>query len=217
MFEFCLPICRCFSNCIFKDSSFNTLASSSQRGARSYNQEDQDRLKHRLPLVQDQHQVRSLHCCIKTRNFNHLLLRLFLPLLFNFPLFSRPSSSIETSFTVHSYLNSTRLVGDQKTDFSLSVINAAGFPNQSLIKKSRPPTPDLYQYPLRLDNEMINHSTQNRRYHILRVSRMNSSLQNFTITRNRKLNRLTQTTTELKFEVTVKNIGLTPHPIPNST
>ena len=63
---------------------------------------------------------------------------------------------------------------------------------------------------------MINHSTQVLRYHILRVNRINCSLQYSTNTRNRELNRLTQTTTELKFEVTVESIGLNPHPIPNS-
>ena len=45
---------------------------------------------------------------------------------------------------------------------------------------------------------------------------LNNSQQNSTFTRNRELNRKTQTTTEIKFEVSVKYTELNPHPIPTT-
>ena len=63
---------------------------------------------------------------------------------------------------------------------------------------------------------MINHRRQDLRYHILRVNRTNNSLHNSAITRYRELTRLTYTATELKFEVTLKFIGLNLHSIPTS-
>ena len=54
-------------------------------------------------------------------------------------------------------------------------------------------------------------------YHILPVNRINNSLQYSATIRNRELIRLTHTSTELMFEVTVKLSGLYPHPFPMST
>ena len=99
----------------------------------------------------------------------------------------------------------------------MSAFVTADFPYHTLQENSRPPTPDPCHYPLRLDNQLINHPRQDLRYHILPVNRMFKSLQTSIITRNRELTTLNQTSNEKKFEVTVKFIGLSPHPIPTST
>ena len=97
--------------------------------------------------------------------------------------------------------------------FSLSANNATGLPYRTLEVNSRPPTLDLYHYPLRLDNQCFFHPTQGLRYHVRPVN-INISQQHSVITRNRKLTTLTHTSTELKYEVTVKFIELKPHPFP---
>ena len=87
----------------------------------------------------------------------------------------------------------------------------------TLDKISRPPTRDPYHYPLRFDNQMIDHPKQDLRYHSLTVNRVNNSDQySIIIIRNREMNRLTQITTDFKFEVTVKFVGLNRHPIPTA-
>ena len=53
-------------------------------------------------------------------------------------------------------------------------------------------------------------------YNILPVNRINISLQSCNITRCRELNRLAQITTNIKFEFTVKFIGLSPPSLPTS-
>ena len=88
-----------------------------------------------------------------------------------------------------------------------------------LNENSRPRTPDAYHSPLMLDNQIINHPRQDLRYHTLPVKRKNEILQKTTVTRYPELDRLTQFTTELKFEVTKNSrIGsLNPHLISTST
>ena len=69
----------------------------------------------------------------------------------------RPYSGFETSFTFLSYPISTHLIGDQESVASLSVINPTDLAYHTLEQNSRPPTPDFYHYPLRLDNQKINY------------------------------------------------------------
>ena len=64
---------------------------------------------------------------------------------------------------------------------------------------------------------MINRPRQDLRYHIRVVNRINNSLQYFFFTRVRELNRITQTTTEMKFELIEKFAGINLHPNPTST
>ena len=97
-------------------------------------------------------------------------------------------------------------------------------PYHSLGKNTRPPTSDGFFYPLLLENQVIIQPRHNVRCHFLPVNRINKSLQNAGISRtrelnrcNRELNELTQTTTEVKLELTVKFMGLNPQPIPTST
>ena len=52
---------------------------------------------------------------------------------------------------------------------------------------------------------------------ILPVNRRNNSLQPSKLTRNLKLSRITQPTTELELAVTEKFVGLNLHPFPTST
>ena len=68
-----------------------------------------------------------------------------------------------------------------------------------------------------LHDQKLNHPRQDLRYNTPSVDKINKSLQFSNFTRNRELNRLTQTTVELKFEVIVNFAGLYPHPLPTST
>ena len=87
----------------------------------------------------------------------------------------------------------------------------------TLDGNSRPHTPDPYQYPLRLDKQTSNHPPPVLYYHILLVNRVGKNLQSSTITRNRELNKLAQTTIEIKIELRVNFVELNIHPDPNST
>ena len=64
---------------------------------------------------------------------------------------------------------------------------------------------------------MVNHPTQDLRYHILLVSIKNDVLQYSNLIQSRKLSRITQTAIELKFERAVKNFVRSLQPIPTST
>ena len=131
------------------------------------------------------------------------------------PLSLRPSSDVETSFTIPSYPKSTHLIGDQESVSSLSAINCADLPYLTLEKNSRPPTSDLYIYTLRLDNEIFNHPGQDLRNQFPPVNRKNSNLHCSTFTRNRDLTKLILISTELEVELIVNFNGLNPHPISN--
>ena len=85
----------------------------------------------------------------------------------------------------------------------MSANKIAELPYHSLDENYRTPSPDPYHHPLRLDNQTTNKSRQDLRHHIHRVRRLNNSLKHSTITRNREVNGLTHTSTELKVEVTV--------------
>ena len=124
------------------------------------------------------------------------------------PISLRPSSGIETSFTDQSNQRSSHLNGDQESVFSLSAFISIDFAYHTLESNSRPPTPDVYHYPLRLDNQIFNHPIQDLRFRILPVIRTNNTLQYSVITLYRELTRLNPSSTELKFEVTVKLIRL---------
>ena len=89
-------------------------------------------------------------------NLIHLLLKVFLPLS-DISLSLIPSSGLGTSFTFHPHLRSTQLIGDQKTVVSLSAINPTDLPYRTIEENARPPTLDLYDYPLRLDIQILNH------------------------------------------------------------
>ena len=68
--------------------------------------------------------------------------------LSDIPLALRPSSVVETAFTVHSYPRSTHLIGEKAPVSSLSAINHTDLPYHTLLEISRPLTLDLYHYPL---------------------------------------------------------------------
>ena len=70
---------------------------------------------------------------------------------------------------------------------------------------------------MRFENQKFNHPRQNLWNQILLLNRLNNSVVYFTITRTQEVIRLTHIPTELKFEVTIKLIGLNPHPNPTST
>ena len=133
------------------------------------------------------------------------------------PLSFIPTSGFETSHTIHSYPRSIQVFGDIENTSSLSNPNISDLPFHTLDKNSRPPTPEHYNYPLFLDNQIVYHPRQDQRYRILPVNRITNSHQYSQVTRQRELNRLTHSNLELRFEVSVKFSGLDPHPIPAST
>ena len=100
---------------------------------------------------------------------------------------------------------------------SLSANNPTDIPYHTIEENSIPPTLNRYYYQLRSFNQTFIFPRQDLRYHIFPVHRLNSSLQKSTITLDRVLTRLTHTSTEQNFEVTVKFVGLNRHPTPTST
>ena len=177
---------------------------------------DRYQYKHRLSLLQGLHHVQTLHDCVNTQNLIHLPLKLVPPIFLIFR-FQWDILLVLKLLALFTYPRSNHLIGDQQSVCSLSAIDTSDLPYHTLEEISRPPTPDLFHYPLRFDNQKLNHPRQVLRYHILPVNKRNNSLQYSTVFRNGELTRLTQTTAELKSEVTVKIFGLYPHPIPAST
>ena len=92
------------------------------------------------------------------------------------PLPLRPSSGVETFFTVHSKLRTTHLDGNGETVSPQCAINTTELLYQLLDENPRPPQPDPYLYPQRIGNQITNHPRQDLRYHIRLVIRMNKSL-----------------------------------------
>ena len=110
----------------------------------------------------------------------------------------RFSSGIEISFTVHSYPRCIHLNGDKESVSSLIAIIPTDRLYNKLEENSRPPAPDLYHYPMRLDHQILNHPRQDLRLRILPVNRISKSLRDSANTPNRELTGLTQISTELK-------------------
>ena len=109
------------------------------------------------------------------------------------------------------------LFGEQESVSSLSAINPSDFPYHTLEGNSRDPTPDLHDYPLRFDIQIISHPGQDLRNHTFPVNRINKSLQSSASFRNCELTRLTHTSTDVKIELTVTTCGVIPHLIPTLT
>ena len=124
---------------------------------------------------------------------------------------------METPLIVHSYPKSAQLfVGEESVSF-LGASSPTDLPYHTLEENSRLPLPDLCHGPLKLDNQVFHHPRQDLRYHILSTNRTNNRLQCFISTRNRQLTGLTDTSTELKFGITVNFTGLNRHLIPTPT
>ena len=108
-----------------------------------------------------------------------------LPSLSDVPLLLRPSSGVESFFTVHSKLRSTHFDANCKTVSSLSANNTTELPYQLLDENPRPPKSHPYHYPQRIGNQITIHPRQGLRYHIRLGIRINNSLQYSTFTRDR--------------------------------
>ena len=100
-----------------------------------------------------------------------LFLSLFLSLSLSFsdiPVSLRPSTGIETPFTVHSNPRSTPFLGTQDSISSLRYINTSELPFNTPDKSSEPPTTDPYHYQLRVDDQLFENQTgQDLRNHNL--------------------------------------------------
>ena len=132
------------------------------------------------------------------------------------PLSLRFTSGNETSLTILQYPRSTHLTRDPESVYSLCVLDTADLPYQTLEENFRPLTPDPYHYPMRRDNQIKNQRRQGLKYQNHPGNRIDNKLQFCPNTRNGELTSLTQTSIELQFEVTVKPIGIFPHPLQTS-
>ena len=153
---------------------------------------------------------------LNTHDLSHLHLKTFflLPLiLHNYFDFRLALKHVSLFTHIHNLL----FLGDQESISSFSALNISELPNHSLDKKHRALTLDPLHYRLIPDNERFNLPRQNLRYHILPVNRKNKGRQYSILTRKRQVKSLSKTTTEGKFDVTVKFIRIKPHSIPIST
>ena len=162
-------------NCQSKISSNNTSTSSSQRVTPFYD------LRSKLKQTYSSSGKRSTSSSISSFLRQHAQPKSStsenLPsCLSDIPISLRPSSGIEV-FTFHSYPRSTHLIGNHESVSPLSVFNPTDLQYHKLEENSRPPTSDLHPFPLRLDNQMLNHPGQDLRYHSVPVSRINNSWQ----------------------------------------
>ena len=179
-----------YLNCGFEDSLIFFLTSSSQKVTPS------NKLRSRPTQSSSYSRARTTSSSISALLPQHVQPRSStsgnsLSCLSGIQFSLKPSTGMETSFTVHSNPRSNHLTEDGETVSSLSAINAFDFPYHSLDDKSIPHTPDLYQNPMRLDNQTNNLPRRDPQYHVLPVNRINNKLQNFTYTRNRELKTLT--------------------------
>ena len=95
-------------------------------------------------------------------------------------------------------------------------MTTAEIPYHSVDTNSRLPTRDPYHYPLIVGTHVFNHLRESIRCGVLPVNRTNNSMQISYITCFQEKNRITQHAFELKFDETVKFVGLNLHPIRNS-
>ena len=82
---------------------------------------------------------------------------------------------------------------------------------------STPPTPNRVDYPLIVNNTLVNSPRQDPRFLYLATHKLNSNPHISDARRRKEFLRLEDTNLELKFEITVKFHILSPHPIPSHT
>ena len=111
-------------------------------------------------------------------------------------LFSRPTSQNSTLLSSDSHLLNIDLTSDQY---------------------STPPTPNRVDYPLIVNNTLVNSPRQDPRFLYLATHKLNSNRHISDTRRRKEFLRLEEPNLELKFEINVKFHNLSPHPIPSHT
>ena len=134
-----------------------------------------------------------------------------------------PNSGIDTVFSQRSSISSYTHTGhlfSRPTSLNPSVLSSdSHLLNIDLTtdQYSTPPTPNRVDYPLIVNNTLVNSPRQDPRFLYLATHKLNSN-PHITNTRRRKeFLRLEETSLELKFEINVKFHNLSPHPIPSHT
>ena len=82
---------------------------------------------------------------------------------------------------------------------------------------STPPTPNRVDYPLIVNDTLVNSPRQDPRFLYFATHKLNSNPNISNERRRKEFHRLDNTNLEIKFEITAKFHNLSPHPIPCHT
>ena len=133
---------------------------------------------------------------------------------------SAPTSGVNTDFSQRSSISSYNQTGhlsSQPTSRNPSVLSSdTHLLNIDLTtdQYSTPPTPNRVDYPLIVNDTLVNSPHQDPRFLYLAIHKLNSSTNISNGRRRKEFQRLDTTNIEIKFEITAKFHNLSPHPIP---
>ena len=142
---------------------------------------------------------------------NHFLTQKTLPLRES-TIFSQRSSISSYNQTGHLFSRPT----SQNSSILSSDIHLLNI-NLNTDQYSTLPTPNRVDYPLIVNNTLVNSPRQDPRFLYLATHKLNSNPHISDARRRKEFLRLEDTNLELKFEITVKFHNLSPHPIPSHT
>ena len=134
-----------------------------------------------------------------------------------------PTSGIDTVFSQRSSISSYNHTGhlfSRPTSQNSSLLSSDNhLLNIDLTtdQYSTPPTPNRVDYPLIVNNTLVNSPRQDPRFLYLATHKPNSNIHISNTRRRKEFLRLEETSLELKFEINVKFHNLSPHPIPSHT
>ena len=119
--------------------------------------------------------------------------------------FSQRSSISPTSTTAYLFSRSPSHLSNFSTDSQFLFL--------PLDLNATPPTPNRNIYPVYINNELIESPRHDPRYHLCAAHRIQTHPHISAKRRDTELQRLNNTTQEIKFEITVRFEGIGPHPI----
>ena len=133
-----------------------------------------------------------------------------------------PTSGIDTTFSQRSSTSSynhSGLLFSRPTSHNSTSLSDSHLFNIDLTtdQYSTPPTPNLVDYPLIVNNTLVSSPRQDPRFLYLATHKLNSNPHISNVRRRKEFLRLEDANLELKFEITVKFHNLSPHPIPSHT
>ena len=137
--------------------------------------------------------------------------------------FQTPTSGIDTVFSQRSSISSYNHTGhlfSRPTSQNSSLLSSDNhLLNIDLTtdQYSTPPTPNRVDYPLIVNNTLVNSPRQDPRFLYLATHKLNSNRHISDTRRRKEFLRLEEPNLELKFEINVKFHNLSPHPIPSHT
>ena len=125
--------------------------------------------------------------------------------------FSQRSSLSSNSATGHLFSRSPSRVSTLTSDSHLINIDL------DIDQYSSPPTPNRVDYPLIVDNTLVQSPRHDPRFRFFATHKITNHPSISATRRNTELQRLDTNSLQLKFEVTVDFENLNPHPIPTHT